>query len=363
MQQIMKLIRIFKIFIQKFIFLVHFKNANFSDVTVLCYNVVPVFLFKKLNIKSYIFSNHGIALEIFEGLKRNSKNNILFINENSFIIKFLPKKWNYIYHFSNSTYKYILKKYSFSLLVSGNTYKINNEKILRKINSQPLALENSFRLMQKQEDLCCKKAKKIISVSTDNVFQNFKEQYKNKQIFQLKNSSYINSKKFKKNLIRNEIVMIAGRGSFHKGVDVYFNLAKLYPSITFNLIHPVDFTNLEPPSNVIIHGFLMPSNPLFSEICYRSKISCFFSISEGFPGSVCDSLAFDLLPLVPEDLGLKFDNIFQYTSLDDLSKKFENLYFNENKNNKELSSLSKWKKTNISIQAFRRDIDKFTINF
>lgn len=359
----MNLVRIFKNFFQKFIFLIHLKNSNLTKFTVLCYNVAPVLLKKKFNLKSYIFSNHGIAFEIFDGLIRNSKNNIIFINENNFFLQFLPKSWDYIYHFSNSTYKYILKKNSFSLLVSGNTYKTNNEQIFKKIKSQHLAVKSSFRIMQKQEDLCCKKADKIISISSDKVFKNFKDQYKNKEIFQLKNSTYLNSKKITKKRLRNEVVMIAGRGSFHKGVDIYFDLAKLYPQITFNLIHPLDFEHPKPPTNLIVHGFLLPSNKLFTEICSRSKISCFFSISEGFPGSVCDSVAHNLLPLVPKDLGLKFDNMFEYVSFDDMIKKFGLLYFNQNIYKTSSSLLNNWKERNISIEVFRSDVNRFTIKF
>ena len=75
----MKLARFLKNYLEKFLFLIYLQNFNFNKVTVLCYNLTPVILYKYFNVKSYIFSNHGIAKELYEGLIRESKNNILFI--------------------------------------------------------------------------------------------------------------------------------------------------------------------------------------------------------------------------------------------------------------------------------------------
>jgi len=355
----MKTARFFKDYLEKILFLIYFKNFNFNKVTVLCYNVTPVILYKYFNVKSYIFSNHGIAKELYEGLIRTSENNILFVNQNNIFIKFLPKKWNYIYHVSKQTYKSILKKNSFTLITAGSTYKTNNKAIAKKILEKSIHNQDSLRLMNEYEHICCKRSDKILSIGTNSVVKDFKEEYKNKKIFQIKNSSYLPNENKDLNNKKDEIVMVAGRGSYHKGVDLYFDLAKLYPNITFNLIHLYDLDNALVPPNVIVHGFVLPTNPLFSEICKRSKVSCFFSISEGYPGSLCDTLSFKLLPLVPKKLGLELSQSFEYDDFKDMTIKFENLINTKKNDHEKYDMLELWKKDNISIEAFRLQLNEF----
>ena len=358
----MKLVRFLKTYLEKFLFLIYLKNFNFNRVTVLCFNVTPVILFKYFNVKSYIFSNHGIAKELYDGLIRTSDNNILFINPNNKLIKFLPKKWNYIYHVNKNTYRFILKKNKFTLITSGSTYKTNNKAILNKMNEKSIYNIDYFRFMKEYNHLCCKNAEKILCIGTNSVVKDFRQQYKNKKIFQIKNSSYIKNENIEQFRIRDEVVMVAGRGSYHKGVDTYFELAKLNPDITFNLIHLYDFENVPVPPNMIIHGFVLPSDPLFTEVCNRSKVSCFFSIAEGFPGSLCDTLSFKLLPLVSKKLGLGFDKSFEYDDFEDLLVKFESLMKNKNIDNEKFEILELWKKENISIESFRSQLNDFLIS-
>lgn len=355
----MKYIKIIKSILQKYLFIFHLKNFNFSNVTVLCYNVTPVLLFKCFGIKSKIFSNHGIAMELYNGAKEHSKGNVLFINEDCFFIKFFPKKWKYIYHFNLNTYKYIYQKKNFSLITAGNTYKYNNNAIYRKLAQSSKYNIDSFRLMKVEEHECCLMAESILSIGTNGVFKEFQNDYPNKSIFQLNNSTYFKNRINNPLFERTEVLMIAGRGSFHKGVDVYFKLAEINPEIIFNLIHPYDLNEIEIPLNVVIHGFILPTNPLFSEICLRSRVSCFFSISEGFPGSLCDSLAFGLLPIVPKDLGLEFSDCFEFNDFEELQSKFSELYYNFQYFEKRQSSIELWKSKNITIDVFRSQVKEY----
>lgn len=357
----MKYLRYIKNIVQKYLFIFYVRNFNFSNVTVFCYNVTPVFILKYLKVKSKIFSNHGIAYELYKGLIKHSKTNVLFINENSPYIKYLPKSWSYIYHFSPYTYKEIFKKNTFSLITSGNTFKYNNNAINQKlINNSSYGID-SFRFMQIEEHHCCLRAESILSIGTKSVLNEFEKEYPNKPIFQIKNSTYFPN--FNDNLLidKKEVVMVAGKGSLHKGVDIYFKLAKLNPNIKFNLIHLFDLEEFLIPENVIVHGFILPTNPLFTKICLRSRITCFFSISEGFPGSLCDSLSFRLLPLVPKELGLEFNNYFEYDSFEDLILKFKNLYYDVNSLEKKQNDIDCWKERNIEINVFRNQLKEYLV--
>ena len=348
-----------KEYLEKFLFIIYIRNRNLSKFTVLCYNVTPVMLFKFFGVKSYIFSNHGIALELYKGLIRTSNDNILFINQANVLLKYLPKNWKYVYHVNKDTYKYILEKDSYTLITTGSTYSTNNKAILQKMALNSIYNVKYFRFMNEYDDICCQFAERILCIGTDAVVEDYKKQYGSKKVYQITNSSYLRSERRLLLSTKNEVVMVAGRGSYHKGVDVYFELARFYPDLTFNLIHLYDLENVDVPSNVIIHGFVKPTDPVFSEVCSRSKVSCFFSIAEGFPGSLCDTLAYEVLPLVPKSLGLGLKGSFEYDDFNDLILKFQVLFNVGDEQNELRKSLTTWKQENISIESFRLKLNSF----
>lgn len=121
-----------------------------------------------------------------------------------------------------------------------------------------------------------------------------------------------------------------------KGIDKFFELAKVMKKVEFHFIGTLDINNLrvEIPENIVQHGYLQTTDENFIHILEQCKVYFQLSRHESFGCSVAEAMQYGCIPIVsnlyslPEVVGDSGIIIKDINDTNNIKSKIENVFQN-----------------------------------